>query len=81
MAWSAIPERLYMKRVIGLIVSSSLIFWLPEASFAHGGGVDSSGCHNDRSTGMKHCHGAGSSLGDFSIGKSKKKKKRSKRRR
>lgn len=26
------------------------------AAFAHGGGLDSNGCHNDRKNGGYHCH-------------------------
>jgi hypothetical protein len=29
----------------------------PQASFAHGGGLDAQGCHNDRKRGGYHCHG------------------------
>jgi len=29
---------------------------LSSVSFAHSGGTDSSGCHNDRKTGGYHCH-------------------------
>lgn len=29
----------------------------PAAISAHGGGVDRNGCHNERSTGTRHCHG------------------------
>lgn len=29
---------------------------LPSAALAHGGGLDSSGCHNDRRRGEYHCH-------------------------
>jgi len=28
----------------------------PMISFGHGGGLDSLGCHNDRSKGNYHCH-------------------------
>ena len=28
-------------------------------AFAHGGGLDANGCHNDRKRGGYHCHGAG----------------------
>jgi hypothetical protein len=29
---------------------------LPATIFAHGGGLDASGCHNDRKRGGYHCH-------------------------
>lgn len=32
--------------------------------FAHGGGVDSNGCHVQKSTGKEHCHGAKKSTRD-----------------
>jgi len=35
------------------------------AAVAHGGGLDSSGCHTNRKTGDYHCHrGSGSTSGD-----------------
>lgn len=30
----------------------------PGAALAHGGGVDAQGCHTNRKTGDRHCHGA-----------------------
>ena len=30
-------------------------------AFSHGGGLDKSGCHNNRSTGNYHCHRSGNS--------------------
>lgn len=29
---------------------------LPSSAFAHGGGLDKSGCHTNRKTGEYHCH-------------------------
>lgn len=34
-----------------------IIFIFPTSAFSHGGGLDSSGCHNDRKRGGYHCHG------------------------
>lgn len=34
-----------------------MIFIFPTSAFSHGGGLDSSGCHNDRKRGGYHCHG------------------------
>jgi endonuclease YncB( thermonuclease family) len=34
---------------------------LPEVTFAHGGGLNAQGCHNDRKHGGYHCHRGGSS--------------------
>lgn len=36
------------------------MFSLPESANAHGGGLNASGCHNDRIHGGYHCHGGGS---------------------
>jgi hypothetical protein len=32
------------------------LFAQPPAASAHGGGLDSYGCHNDRKAGLYHCH-------------------------
>lgn len=32
---------------------------MPQATFAHGGGLAADGCHNDRQRGGRHCHGSG----------------------
>uniref|UniRef100_UPI0040489E83 YHYH domain-containing protein n=1 Tax=Limnohabitans sp. TaxID=1907725 RepID=UPI0040489E83 len=37
---------------------SVLFFVSPGIALAHGGGLDSSGCHNNRKTGDYHCHRA-----------------------
>ncbi|QOG08703.1 YHYH domain-containing protein [Aureimonas sp. OT7] len=29
---------------------------MTSAAYAHGGGLDSSGCHTERKTGTYHCH-------------------------
>ena len=35
---------------------------MPVVAYAHGGGLNALGCHNDRKTGGYHCHrGSGSS--------------------
>jgi hypothetical protein len=36
----------------------ALTLLLAAPAFAHGGGLDASGCHNDRKRGGYHCHGA-----------------------
>lgn len=38
------------------------------ASLAHGGGLDSSGCHVDSKTGIKHCHNSQNSESESSGG-------------
>lgn len=37
----------------------SLILLSPAFAVAHGGGLDKSGCHNDRKNGGYHCHSGG----------------------
>lgn len=39
-----------------LLVSIAFIALLPSSIFAHGGGLDSNGGHNNRKTGGYHCH-------------------------
>ena len=42
-----------MKRAtIGLL----LLVLVPTSAYAHGGGLNSEGCHNNRKTGEYHCH-------------------------
>ena len=38
------------------ILLGLLVLFLPTATFAHGGGLDASVCHNDRKRGGYHCH-------------------------
>ena len=44
----------YVFNSIGFIFVAILAF--PLSAFSHGGGLDSSGCHNDRKRGGYHCH-------------------------
>ena len=39
-----------------------------QPSYPHGGGLDSSGCHNNRKTGIRHCHRSGASNSQKSSG-------------
>jgi endonuclease YncB( thermonuclease family) len=39
----------------GVITTLSLLC-APQLAFAHGGGLNASGCHNERATGGYHCH-------------------------
>jgi len=41
-----------------IMFAAAVCFLLPSSVFAHGGGLDSNGCHNDRKRGGYHCHGA-----------------------
>ncbi|HXG52543.1 MAG TPA: YHYH domain-containing protein [candidate division Zixibacteria bacterium] len=34
----------------------ALLFLVPAAARAHGGGLDTHGCHHDRKAGGYHCH-------------------------
>lgn len=45
-----------MKSKLICSVASSLIMALPLTVTAHGGGLDSDGCHTNRKTGEYHCH-------------------------
>ena len=45
-----------------------LLLLLAPAASAHGGGLNSEGCHNNRKTGDYHCHRGGSSSGNSSSG-------------
>lgn len=40
----------------GLVIIAALV--VPVPLFAHGGGLDASGCHMNRKTGEYHCHRA-----------------------
>ena len=47
--------------IIAASVTSLLGFLVPQDAFAHGGGLDRHGCHNETATGGYHCHRGGSS--------------------
>lgn len=40
------------------LLASLLLSFAPQAAFAHGGGLNAEGCHNDRRNGGYHCHRA-----------------------
>jgi hypothetical protein len=44
---------------IGLAAAGLLAIAAPAPAAAHGGGLNSAGCHNERRTGGYHCHRAG----------------------
>ena len=49
-------------RIPSLFLSTTILLAAVPAAFAHGGGLDSSGCHTNRKTGDRHCHrGSGAS--------------------
>ena len=43
-------------RLIATIVVTSMLMLPLHQAFAHGGGLNSEGCHNERATGGYHCH-------------------------
>lgn len=43
-------------RIPALFLSTAILLAATPAAFAHGGGLDSSGCHTNRKTGDRHCH-------------------------
>lgn len=47
---------MFMRLMPGLmlLLAQTLV---PSPAFAHGGGLDRHGCHNNRKTGGYHCHG------------------------
>lgn len=45
-----------MKKNTVLVVGALALLTASTASFAHGGGLNASGCHNNRKTGGYHCH-------------------------
>ena len=42
-------------KLLSVALSSALLL-APGMSFAHGGGLDSHGCHHNRKAGGYHCH-------------------------
>ncbi len=42
------------------LIAAVLLLLSTDAAIAHPGGLDASGCHNNRKTGDYHCHRAGS---------------------
>lgn len=40
-----------------LLLASLALAFAPTGAFAHGGGLDASGCHTNRKTNVYHCHG------------------------
>jgi endonuclease YncB( thermonuclease family) len=42
--------------VMRLLFALPLTLLIPQPSFAHGGGLNAEGCHNDRKNGGYHCH-------------------------
>ena len=47
-----IPGKLIVNNVIGVMAAAMII----GPAFAHGGGLDGLGCHNDRKAANYHCH-------------------------
>ena len=53
-----------LKILSKLFLVAFLSFLLNSFAHAHGGGVDSNGCHVQKSTGKEHCHSAKKSTRD-----------------
>jgi len=47
------------KNIMLLFIVNAVFFSIPAIVFGHPGGLNSSGCHNNRKTGDYHCHGGG----------------------
>lgn len=47
-------------KIWGLAALTLVLAWTHDA-YAHGGGLNAQGCHNDRRTGGYHCHRKGKS--------------------
>lgn len=45
-----------MRKIV--LAAAAVALLSPGAAFAHGGGLDASGCHHDRKRGGYHCHRA-----------------------
>lgn len=48
-------------RISAYIVALCLVFPVMPTAWAHGGGLDSRGCHRETATGGYHCHRGGTS--------------------
>ncbi|MNQ72107.1 Excalibur calcium-binding domain protein [compost metagenome] len=46
-----------------IIVAATAALAMPTSVFAHPGGLNSEGCHNNRKTGDYHCHRGGQAAG------------------
>jgi hypothetical protein len=44
--------------MIRYLLAAIFLWAATPSALAHGGGVDKNGCHKDRTTGQRHCHGA-----------------------
>lgn len=55
-------------RIPALFLSTAILLAAVPAAFAHGGGLDSSGCHTNRNTSDRHCHRGSGSSSKHSIG-------------
>ena len=56
--------------MIPRLLATIAILAMPVTAFAHGGGLNKEGCHNNRSTGDYHCHRGSSSSSSSSLGSS-----------
>lgn len=44
------------EEIMKKLIAACLLALVSSFAFAHGGGLDSDGCHIDHKTGFKHCH-------------------------
>jgi hypothetical protein len=61
-----------MFRSVGFAVSAVVLCFLSSSLWAHGGELNSEGCHNDKKAGEYHCHRGGSKTATKSNSKSGK---------
>lgn len=58
-----------MRLLSGVAAIMTLFFVGSSPAFAHGGGLNSQGCHNNRKTGDYHCHRASTAPSPDSVSK------------
>ena len=57
--------------IIKKILVLTCFYMFTNSIFAHGGGVDSNGCHVQKNTGKEHCHGQKKDARDAELADSK----------
>ncbi|UXN69922.1 YHYH domain-containing protein [Devosia neptuniae] len=45
-----------MKKIVSVALAALLCMSISTTVFAHGGGLNKDGCHNETKTGGYHCH-------------------------
>lgn len=64
-----------MKQGLRATVALALGALVVEPTFAHGGGLNAQGCHNDRKNGGYHCHRSQNNTGTYRLYSAPRKKK------